>query len=129
MLFECEGKAAIQSPKPSQIRKALRGLRSYGPSSFASLTDVQGNYLQVAGGGVTCLLELYRADKKERMRGFGDVPNKVFPDGTLLVCRVGNIPMMSDEWFMVEQVADAFCAFLEEFDLPIGIHWRPVPRL
>ena len=127
MLFECEGKPSIQNPTPAQMRKTLMALRSYGPSSYASLTDDEGNYVQVGGGGVTCLLELYRADTKERLRGFGDVPNKAFPDGTILVFRAGQIPMKSDEWFMTTQVVDVFCSFLGKTEFPPGVHWRPAP--
>jgi hypothetical protein len=127
MHLACEGKPSIPNPKPSQIQRALRSLRSYGPSSYASLTDDDGSYLQVAGGGVTCLLEQYRADTGKRLRAFGDVQKKAFPDGTLLVFRAGEIPMMADEWFMADQVADAFCCFLEGREFPAGVHWRPAP--
>lgn len=127
MLFEREGKPPIKNPTPSQVRRALSSLRSYGPSSYASLTDDSGSYIQVAGGGVACLLELYRADRGERLRGFGDVQSKAHPDGTLLVFRGGEIPMMADEWFAIDQVADAFCCFLEGREFPAGIHWRGAP--
>jgi hypothetical protein len=127
MLLACEGKPSIQNPKTSQIRRNLLALRSYGPSSYASLTDDGGSYLQVAGGGVSCLLELYQADTGKRLRAFGDVQNKACPDGTLLVFRAGEIPMMADEWFMADQVADAFCCFLEGREFPAGVHWRPAP--
>lgn len=127
MLLAFEGKPSIQNPKPSQIRKVLLALRSYGPSSYASLTDDAGSYVQVAGGGVSCLLELYQAETGKRLRAYGDVQNKACPDGTLLVFRAGEIPMMADEWFMADQVADAFCCFLEGREFPAGIHWRPAP--
>lgn len=127
MRFECEGKASIENPKPSQIRKAVSSLRSYGPSSYASITDHRGSYLQVAGGGVTCLLELYQADTGKRFRAFGDKKNRAFPDGTLLVFGGGQIAMMADEWFMADKVAEAFCCFLEGKVLPNDIHWRPAP--
>jgi hypothetical protein len=127
MLLACEGKPSIQNPKPSQIRKALLALRSYGPSSYASLTNDTGSYIQVAGGGVSCLIELYQADTRKRLRAYGDAQNKACPDGTLLVFRAGEIPMMADEWFMANQVAEAFCCFLEGQDFPAGIHWRPAP--
>jgi hypothetical protein len=127
MLLSCEGKPSIQNPTPSQVRKTLSLLRSYGPSSYASLTDDDGSYLQVAGGGVTCLLELYRVGTGKRLRAFGDVPNKAFPDGTLLVFRAGEIPMMADEWFMADQVADVFCCFLDGREFPASVHWRSAP--
>ena len=127
MLLACEGKPSIQNPKPSQIQKVLLALRSYGPSSYASLTDDAGSYVQVAGGGVSCLLELYQADTKKRLRAYGDVQKKAYPDGTLLVFRAGEIPMMADEWFMVDQVAAAFRCFSDGREFPEGIYWRPAP--
>ena len=127
MLLTCEGKPSVQNPKPSQIRMVLRALRSYGPSSYASLTDDAGSYVQVAGGAASCLLELYKVDTGKRLRAYGDVRNKTRPDGTLLVFRAGEIPMMADEWFMADQAADAFCCFLEGKEFPAGFHWRAAP--
>lgn len=127
MIFECEGKSAIQSPTETQIRKAIKSLKSYGASSYASITDESGNYLQVAGGGVTCMLELYQADSKARFRAFHDAPSTVFPDGTLLVFRAGSIPMKADEWFIADRVSEVFCAFLEGVEFPSGVHWRQAP--
>lgn len=127
MIFECEGKPAIQEPKEAQIRKAIASLKSYGPSSYASLTDDEGNYAQVAGGGVTCLLEFYRSSTNERLRGHGEFSNVTYPDGTVLVFRAGKIPMLSDEWFKANEVADVFCAFLSGHPFPFGIRWRKAP--
>jgi hypothetical protein len=49
---------------------------------------------------------------------FHDKPNPVFPDGSILVFRAGNIPMRSDEWFMSTQVIDIFSAFLSNASFP-----------
>ena len=125
MLLECEGKASIQSPKPSQILKTILSLRSFGPSSYASLTRDDGSYLQVAGGGVTCLLEQYQSGTGLRLRAFSEVKSKAHPDGTVLVFRAGEIPMMSDEWFTATQVSNAFCCFLQGDKFPSEINWRP----
>jgi len=127
MRLECEGKTPIENPKPSQIRKVVSSLRSYGPSSYASITDPQGSYLQVAGGRVTCMLELYQSNTGNRFRAFGDTTNTAFPDGTLLVFRAGQIAMQADEWFTADKIAEAFCCFLEGKELPKDIHWRPAP--
>jgi hypothetical protein len=127
MRLECEGKTPIENPKASQVRKIVSSLRSYGPSSYASITDLQGSYLQVAGGGVTCLLELYQVSTRERFRAFCDTKNKAFPNGTLLVFSAGEIAMQSDEWLVADKVSDAFCCFLEGKELPSDIHWRPAP--
>ena len=127
MRLECEGKNQIENPKSSQIRKIISSLRSYGSSSYASITNSQGSYLQVAGGGVTCLLERYEFNTGKRYRAFSDIKNKAFPDGTLLVFRAGKIAMQADEWFMSDKVAEVFCCFLEGRELPKDIHWRPSP--
>ncbi|GAB2724872.1 hypothetical protein [Comamonas sediminis] len=127
MILESEGKSAISNPKASQIRTALGSLRSYGPHSYASVTDEANNYLQVAGGGASCLLELYRANTGERFRAYGNVKNKAFPDGTLLIFRAGQIPMMADEWMKIDKVIEAFNCFLENKELPSDINWRLLP--
>jgi hypothetical protein len=57
MRFEVESRPTIEDASEQDVRSAISALRSFGPSSFASLTDENGNYLQVGGGGVTCLLE------------------------------------------------------------------------
>ena len=104
-------------------------LRSYGPSSFASLTNEQGDYLQVGGGGVTCLLERRDAASGRHYRAFHNKPSTVFADGTLLAFSGGNIPLRSDEWFTAAVVADAFCAFSKGVGLPEAIRWRDVDAL
>lgn len=50
MKFEIEGKEDISALTPVQIRRAIKSLRSYGPSSYAFLTNERGSYVQIAGG-------------------------------------------------------------------------------
>ncbi|PLP97408.1 hypothetical protein [Cupriavidus pauculus] len=127
MKFEIEGKVGTSTPTPSQISRAINSLRSYGPSSYASLTDESGNYVQVAGGGITCLVEHFDARTGTRSRAFHGKPNPVFPDGTISVFRAGKIPMRSDEWFMSTQVIDIFSAFLNKASFPAYVGWRRAP--
>ncbi|MFM0076869.1 hypothetical protein PQQ86_37600 [Paraburkholderia sediminicola] len=127
MKLEVEGKPEVQEPRESQVSKAIKSLKSYGPSSYASLTDARGNYVQVAGGGVTCMVERYDAMSRKRLRAFHDEPSAVRPDGTILSFRAGNIPMRSDEWFMSNQVAEVFAAFLKGETFPGYVRWRDAP--
>ena len=127
MKFEIEAKADISAPTPAQISRAIKSLRSYGPSSYASLTNESGSYVQIAGGGVTCMVEHFDASTGGRSRAFHGKPSSVFPDGTILAFRAGNIPMRSDEWFMSTQVIDIFLAFLSHASFPTYVHWRPSP--
>jgi hypothetical protein len=128
MNFEIEGVADVVSPTSRQISRALKSLRSYGKSSYASLTDASGSYVQVAGGGASCMIERYDFGAR-RWRAFHDKPSQVRPDGTILVFRAGNIPMRSDEWFMADQVVEVFLAFLDSAPFPSFVHWRPAPGL
>jgi hypothetical protein len=124
--LEVEGKPAVEQPTEKQIRAAVLKLRSYGPHSYAALTDDGGNYLQVAGGGVTCLLERRNASSGQHFRAFHGKPSSVFADGTALAFSGGEIRLNADEWFTSEVVADAFSAFRSGAPLPAGISWREV---
>ncbi|MCA8271614.1 hypothetical protein LGN17_03640 [Burkholderia sp. AU30280] len=126
MKLNIEGKAEVIAPTPRQITHALKSLRSYGKYSYASLTDASGSYVQVAGGGVSCMIERFDS-AAQRWRAFHDKPSPVRPDGTILVFRAGNISMRSDEWFMADQVVEVFLAFLNGAPYPSFVDWRPAP--
>jgi len=126
MLLEVEKAPSIENVTEAQMRSAIMTLRSYGPSSFASLTDAQGNYLQVAGGGVTCMLERRDIASGHHFRAYKDEKSKVFPDGTSLVFGGGEIRLASDEWFTAQEVAEVFSTFLHGGELPASVKWRDV---
>ncbi|HLP99428.1 MAG TPA: hypothetical protein VK149_13405 [Sideroxyarcus sp.] len=129
MLLEVEKKAPIENAKAADVRGVIPKLRSYGPSSYASLTDVQGNYLQVAGGGVTCLLEWRDAANRRHYRAHLDAPSKVFPDGTILTFSGGEVKLRADEWLAAPLVEEAFIAFLNGESLPQSIKWRDMTAM
>ncbi|NUU04031.1 hypothetical protein [Herbaspirillum robiniae] len=124
MRLEIQNKAAKDNPSEQQLRRAILSLRSYGTSSFASLTDDHGSYLQVAGGGITCLLERRDAFTGVHYRAYQEKKNTNYPDGTLLVFGAGEVALLSDEWFSNTIVADVFAAFLLTHALPENVHWR-----
>lgn len=126
MRLEIEKKPAVDEVTDTEVRAAIMSLRSYGPSSFASLTDEQGNYLQVAGGGVTCMLERREFASRRHFRGYKEEQSKVFPDGTALVFGGGEIRLASDEWFTAQEVAEIFSAFLRSGELLPSVRWRDV---
>jgi hypothetical protein len=76
MIFQIEGKPALNEPSAIRLRLALKSLRSYGPSSYASLTDDKGNYIQGAGGDVTCMVERYEKETDKRERACHDKPSR-----------------------------------------------------
>lgn len=126
MKLEVEKKSPILAVNEAQVRNAIARLRSFGPNSFASLSDDHGNYLQVAGGGITCMLERRDAVSGRHFRGFRLEKNSSYPDGTRLVFGAGEIALQSDEWFNHTEVAEVFTAFLCGSELPAFINWRDV---
>lgn len=104
-------------------------LRSYGPHSFASLEADDRSYVQVAGGGVTCMIERYTAATGARERAFHDRPNAVFPGGTILAFSGGELRFQSDEWFHADAVVAIFVAFNQRQPVHESVHWRPAPAL
>ncbi|QBE62070.1 hypothetical protein EWM63_02960 [Pseudoduganella lutea] len=129
VLFVVEKKAPKQDPTTAQVIAAITKLRSYGPSSFASLTDAHGNYLQVAGGGLTCLLERRTAAGAQHFRAYLEKPSGIHPDGTTLAFSGGQVKLRADEWISAPLVIDAFTAFLQGHELPQTIRWRDITTL
>ncbi|PPU13527.1 hypothetical protein XacyCFBP2565_14455 [Xanthomonas arboricola pv. corylina] len=126
MIFEIEGGDKISEPDEAKVKLAIRKLRSYGPQSFASLDNEDGEYVQVAGGGVTCMLERMDGVLNKQYRGYTSIKSKVFPDGTILAFGGGELIMRSDEWFSSEEVAEVFCCFLRKSPFPDYVMWREI---
>jgi len=129
MLFEVEKKTPVESAEAADVRAVIPKLRSYGPSSYASLTDAQGNYLQVAGGGVTCMLEWRDAVNRRHYRAHLDAPSKVFPEGAILSFSGGEVKLRADEWLTAPMVEEAFLAFLKGEPLPASLQWRDISSM
>ena len=129
MIFEYERQLPIIDVSEKILFRVLKRLKSYGPSSFASLADETGSYLQVAGGGVTCMLERKDMPSGKQYRGYQDKPCNTFPDGTLLVFSGGEIPLKNDEWFNIDQVTIVFGAFLKGASMPSFVKWRNITEI
>ena len=124
MRLDVENKPPLEEITSKRLRARILALRSRGPSSFAVLTDERGNYLLVAGGDATCMLERRDVDLGRTFRAFVDKPSKNFPDGSILAFGAGQLQLMADEWLTSVQVADAFEAFLLGKPLPVVLRWR-----
>lgn len=58
MILEVEGLRPKTVKSFPVIERALNSLKSYGPRSYAILTNDAGEFIQVAGGKVTCIVEV-----------------------------------------------------------------------
>jgi len=116
----------IDSPSDKRIAASLKLIRSYGKSSYASLTAPDGSWVQVAGGRVTCALERRSSDGRI-YRASQDTP--VVPpsfDGAELCFGGGSIHLRLHEWFNIGQVTEVFLAFANGRPMPYYVHWREV---
>jgi hypothetical protein len=112
MLLESENRVAIRNPSEKSIKAQIVALRSYGPSSFATISDDNGNYIQIAGGGVTCVLEKREGTTAKQYRAFKNEKSKVFTSETELVFGGGTLKVQPDEWFTNEEVIDIIIEFM-----------------
>jgi len=97
----------VDAPSDHVLESRLLALKSHGRHPYAPLTDVQGNYLQVAGGGVTCMVERFDVSTSTRVRAFHDKPSPVFPDGTVLAFGASELRLKSDEWFHASAIVES----------------------
>ncbi|WP_188036849.1 hypothetical protein [Pseudomonas sp. EZ-C24] len=93
MKFEVENSPAIIDVNQSQLVNILKKLKSYGPGSYACLTDEDGNYVQVAGGRFTCFIEAYDAKIKALFRGYHSDSSTNFEDGSWLSFGAGRVQL------------------------------------
>ncbi|MFB3304745.1 hypothetical protein [Pseudomonas sp. AMR01] len=126
---EAENSPVKVGVNQAQLIKVLKKLKSCGPSSFACITDDDGNYVQVAGGRFTCFIERYDAKSKKLFRGYHSNSSTNFEEGTLLSFSAGRVPLKKDEWFNIDDVIEVFSLFNQNQALPESIYWREMKVL
>jgi hypothetical protein len=118
-VLEREGRKPIQRPSKAQISQAL----SRTKRSFASITANDGSFLQVGGGPGLFVLER-RTAEGAHFRACQEAPVVRFEDGTVLAFSGSELTLQRDEWFLIDQVTEAFSAFAQSHPLPEFIRWK-----
>lgn len=129
MILEVEKKEPVVVEKFSSVEKALNSLKSYGPSSYASLTKEDGSYLQVAGGRVTCVLEYRVPSDQKHLRAYLATPKVSYEGTQTLMFGGGHMNMEPDEMLFIDDVIAAFKAFFNAESLPENLLWRDMPGM
>lgn len=91
-------------------------------SSYATLTDSTGNFLQIAGGPGLFLLER-REDTGKHFRAAQKTPVVPFEDGTILSFSAGKLTLARNEWFLINQVVEILDAFVQDRAFPEALDW------
>ena len=128
MTLEGEGFAQVSNPTEGDVRGAVLGLARSG-TSFVSLEDETGNYIQVAGSRPWCVLERRQVAPLIHQRAFQDTPSPKYLDGAKISTGAGEITMKSDEWFLLKDAADVFVSFLNRQAPPAHIQWRSLNEM
>ena len=122
MLLESEAQSAIENPSEDEVRKLILSL-SVGQTSFASLTNEAGEYVQVAGSRPWCVIE-HRKGGPRHERAFQKTPTPKYKDGAKLRTGAGDITLKHDEWFLLKDAVEVFLAFLRREPYPAQVQWR-----
>lgn len=121
MLFEREDKKPIENVSDKQLRRQL-GYKRGGDDTFAILSESNGGYVQMLGGGVACCLEWRDIEGGKHYRAYQEPPCVTWKEDT----KLGRILLQPREFFRIAQVTDAFVAFLKNHPFPAYIKWRDI---
>lgn len=121
MRFEREGKKPIDPVSEKQLRRQL-SLKRGGDNTFAILEDADGSYVQMFGGGVGCCLEWRDVKQHAHFRATQSPPKVPWREPSTL----GTMRLSPEEFFFIEQVTEAFVAFLHGKPFPPYIVWNNV---
>lgn len=124
MKLKIENKEELFVDKFSNVKKELKNLRSYGPNSYAILTDEFGNYIQVGGGLFTCFVEKYDFTEKKIYRAYHEKSSTNFEDGSVLRFGGGDVILNKNNWFNISEVEVLFNKFFIKEDFPSDIYWE-----
>jgi hypothetical protein len=129
MILEVEKKQPVQVKNFAQVEKELRALKSYGPHSFASLTREDGTYLQVAGGRVTCVLELREQPENRHFRAYLVGSSARSKTQQTIMFGGGMLQLEYDEVLFIDDVVVAFRAFFNSEPFSDEMKWRDVSKI
>ncbi|WP_308719054.1 hypothetical protein [Komagataeibacter xylinus] len=127
--MKVENKDPVKVDNFSKIEKSLRSLKSYGPCSYAILENDDGSYIQVAGGRVTCVLELREKNQDRQFRAYLSVPHVCYTGEQTLMFGAGQVKIQPDEILFIDDVVAAFKAFFEKTPFPLNIKWREMSHI
>lgn len=128
MLFEAEGQPLVENPSEDHVRKVVLQLQR-GHTSFASLTNEAGDYIQAAGSRPWCVLERRRIHPPQHERAFQETRTPKYKDGAKILTGAGEIVLQHDEWFLLKDAAEAFVAFLHKNPISTHVQWRSMNEM
>lgn len=109
------------------VKRSLRTLKPYGATTFAILDRGDGSYLQVAGGQISCAVELHRSDalpNAGHWRAYLEAPRPNYTAPVTKHFGAGTVVLQPDEVLWIDDVIEVFAAFMAGQDFPPAASWR-----
>jgi hypothetical protein len=129
MSLEFEKKHPIVNPTDEQIREAVLALAP-GGSTYGSLTDEVGNYVQVGGGRPWSMVEWRQVNPVNHCRAYTETNiRRPYKDGGSIHFTAGPVQLKEDEWLLLKQAAEIFVAFNQRQPFPDFARWRSVHNI
>lgn len=122
MRFERESKKPIDNVSEKQLRRQLSFKSSWADTTFAILDAGNGDYVQMLGGGVGCCIEWRDARTGRHYRGSQQPPKVHWKHRT----QRDRLWLEPEEFFIIDQVIEAFVAYLHGRPMPEYIIWRDI---
>lgn len=130
--LEVEGAQPRAVKDRSEVEKALRKLTPVGKPSFAILDSGLGSYLQVAGGQVSCAVELHmglRPTKPRQWRAVMETPHRNYSVPVTKHFGAGTLLVQPDEVLWIDDVVAVVDEFLQGQEFPASVRWRELVEL
>lgn len=127
MRFERENAKPIDPVSEKQLVRGLGYMhRPTSGSRFAILSSAPGNYVQIGGCGMCCLLEWRDEISTRHYRASQHPPVVPWPGITKHRVSGGFVDLRQEEFFRITQVEEAFLAFFRGERFPAYIQWRDI---
>ena len=127
MRLEIQNRKSKEVKDFGPVEKGLRDLRSYGKNTFAILTDADANYIQVAGGSMSCVVEMRGAGEDFPSRGYLSTSRVPFEGPQDFRFGGGKLIVNPEEFLSIDQVVDLFRCFFKGEPMPSWVSWRKIP--
>jgi hypothetical protein len=121
MRLEWEDQEPVPDVTAAELRRRF-GRKKGGDTNHAILERDDGSYVQMVGGGVACCLEWRDTTEHKHYRAFVDPPKVPWRDAS----KLGQMSLQPGEYLFVEDIVEAFCAFLSGSPFPGHLKWRDV---
>ena len=128
-LQEFSGSKPTEVSSPKRFLSRLSRLRTYGQTSYASLTREDGAFLQVGGGGNTCVIEYHDPGRSVHLRARKHTATVPFTGPQTIKFGGGELIVAPEQLFQIADVLEVFEEFLASNSVSEEYLWEPLEFL